>query len=196
MYNFLSPLEGGWGSVVQLRCDPGVGHALSVGSMITRGRPTALKRVLGDCRHCATSMRGVVEKRFPREITALQSMFEFTGDFFAQHTIGPSDAFTINFVVEELFTNMVKYNARNGREISVGLELGAAGLVVRITDFDVEPYDITQTPPVDTTLSLAERRVGGLGIHLVKTMVDSVTYEYVDRESRITVVKSLEKHDV
>jgi anti-sigma regulatory factor (Ser/Thr protein kinase) len=137
-----------------------------------------------------------VEKRFPREITALTSVFEFTDNFFAEHTISPSNAFTINFVVEELFTNMVKYNARNGREISLGLDLSQGGVVVRLTDYDVEPFDITQAPPVDTTLPLEERRIGGLGIHLVKTMVDRIDYEYTNRESRITIFKSLENHDV
>jgi len=137
-----------------------------------------------------------VEKRFPRKIAALASIFAFTENFFAEHKIGTAHAFTMNFVIEELFTNMVKYNPENGREISLELEVAAGGLVVRLTDYDVEPFDMTRTPPVDTTLPLEDRRVGGLGIHLVKSMVDRVDYEHVNGESRVTVFKSLEKEDV
>jgi len=92
---------------------------------------------------------------------------------------------------------MVKYDrAAGGRDIGVKLELVAGSIVVCITGFDVEPFDPTTAPPADTSLPLEERTPGGLGIHLIRSMVDTIDYEYVNRESRITVTKRLEKTHV
>ncbi len=137
-----------------------------------------------------------VEKHFPRDIKSLQPITEFTDGFLARNGINKSHSFPLHFVIEELFTNMVKYNPRNGSDISVRLEVVDESLVLRIVDFDSEPFDVTKSPPVNIHLPLEKRRIGGLGIHLIKKMVDSIEYEYVDRESRITVTRKLGKHHV
>ena len=56
-------------------------------------------------------------------------------------------------------------------------------------DDDVEPFDITRAPDVDIDAPIEEREPGGLGLHLIRRMVDSVEYEYVKerRQSRITL---------
>jgi anti-sigma regulatory factor (Ser/Thr protein kinase) len=45
---------------------------------------------------------------------------------------------------------------------------------------------------VDTSVPLEQRKVGGLGIHLVKRLVENLTYSYADRNSTITFSKTLE----
>ena len=53
------------------------------------------------------------------------------------------------------------------------------------------PYDPTEKPDPDTTQSAEEREVGGLGIFMVKKLMDEVTYEYADGSNILTLVKSL-----
>ena len=65
-----------------------------------------------------------------------------------------------------------------------------------LTDFDTEPFDITQTNEVDVNKRIEERKPGGLGLHLTKRMVDKIDYDYKDRKSKITLIKNLEKKDV
>jgi len=60
-----------------------------------------------------------------------------------------------------------------------------------LTDFNVEPYDISRAPAVDISLPLAKREPGGLGLQLVRRLVDELTYDYTNRQSRITVTKNL-----
>ena len=55
------------------------------------------------------------------------------------------------------------------------------------------PFDPTQKEEVDTTLSVEEREVGGLGIHLVRTIMDSVSYEYIDHKNILTLRKEFNK---
>jgi serine/threonine-protein kinase RsbW len=132
-----------------------------------------------------------MERRFKRSVNALEKVFAFIGEFFDAEQIDGSHLYAINFSVEELFTNMLKYNVGASRDILVGLRKLDDRLEVRLTDFDVDPFDITKTEEIDVSRPLDEREPGGLGIHLVKKMVDRIEYEYVDRRSTTTVIKML-----
>jgi sigma-B regulation protein RsbU (phosphoserine phosphatase) len=98
--------------------------------------------------------------------------------------------------MEELFTNMVKYNQGNSNEILVAIERDKCTVTASLTDYDVDEFDVTRERNVDTTLPLEERRIGGLGVHLIQQMVDSLQYRYKDRQSKITFSKEIETADV
>lgn len=132
------------------------------------------------------------ERRFPRTFQSLEAIFEFTREFFAREGIDDRHRFPINFAVEEVFTNMVKYHRGNPHEIAVGLERTDARLQVSLTDFDVDPFDPNDVPEPQVDLPLAERQPGGLGLFLTKKLMDRVDYEYAGRTSRILLTKSLE----
>jgi len=86
---------------------------------------------------------------------------------------------------------MLKYGGGDG-EILIGLEQKDRELAVSLTDFDVEPFDVTQVPEICVDRPLSERQPGGLGIHLVKKMMDRIEYEYVDRRGTTTFFKKLD----
>lgn len=134
-----------------------------------------------------------MDKKFKRDLNSLDGIFKFINEFSAKTGLDESVVFTINLVVEELFTNIVKYTSENSNEILLQLKKNEDDLIIHLTDFDVDPFDITKTAEVDTKQSLEERRVGGLGIHLVKQMIDKIEYEYKDRQSKIILIKHLEK---
>ena len=134
-----------------------------------------------------------MDKKFKRDLNSLDRIFQFINEFSAKTGVDESVVFTINLVVEELFTNMVKYTNENSNEILLQLKKNEDDLIIHLTDFDVDPFDITKTAEVDTKQSLEERSVGGLGIHLVKQMIDKIEYEYKDRQSEIILIKHLEK---
>ena len=131
-------------------------------------------------------------KKFKRNLSSLDDIFEFIDEFSVKTGLDESVVFTMSLVVEELFTNMVKYTSGNTNKILLELKKEENNLIIHLTDFDVDPFDITETAEVDTKQSLEERRVGGLGIHLVKEMMDKIEYEYKDRQSKIILIKHLE----
>jgi anti-sigma regulatory factor (Ser/Thr protein kinase) len=137
-----------------------------------------------------------MHKSFRRHIAALNDVFQFTAEFAGLNRIGESDSFAMNLALEELFTNIVKYSADNGQDVSVHLDIAGRDLVIKITDFDVEPFDVTRAKKVDPGKSLEERNVGGIGLHLVRNFVDKITYEYHERTACITLVKHLEDRNV
>jgi serine/threonine-protein kinase RsbW len=133
-----------------------------------------------------------MEARFPRDLGALEALFPFVERFADSSHLDEATAFAVQLAVEELFTNFVRHNAGGAEEIEVRLDVDGRRLLVALTDFDVEPADPAAGPSPGVLLPLEERPVGGLGIHLVKSMFDSLTYEYRDRTLRAVAVKNLE----
>lgn len=122
----------------------------------------------------------------PRSVQALEGLFAFTAAFWARE--GPADSLRlpVDFVLEELFTNMVKYGG--GRlPIEVTLRVIPGGVEGVIEDPDADPFDPTAAPDVDVSLPASQREPGGLGLHLIRRMVDSVEHRYTaaERRSRI-----------
>lgn len=112
--------------------------------------------------------------------------------FFVRAGVDDKHRLPLHFAVEELYTNLVKYSRGGKRDILIDLRREGGRLVVSLTDFDVERFDIRTMPDVNVELDLKDRKPGGLGIHLLKRMVDQVGYEYVDGRSTTTLVKELE----
>jgi len=141
-------------------------------------------------------VRGVtaVCGEFRREIEAIGEVFAFLETFADGQEIDEKTAFCINLVVEELFTNMVRHNEGGGDRITLSIERRNDRIHLELLDIDVEPFDpkTAEIPPVDA--GIEERRPGGLGIYLVRKMVDDLNYAYEakDRRMRITVTKTLE----
>jgi serine/threonine-protein kinase RsbW len=133
---------------------------------------------------------------FKREIEALSKVFEFTGDFARRNGLGQSIVFAMNLAVEELFTNIVKYGKKDGEDVTVDLGVEGSYLVIEITESDAEPFDITNTEEVDVSGGVDQREEGGLGIHLIRRIMDYVKYEYEDGKARITLKKRLEGANV
>jgi phosphoserine phosphatase len=138
-----------------------------------------------------TAGRTTVQRYFPRSFDALDGLFLFIGDFLAARSLDPELHAPVCFIVEELFTNFVKYNAGGQHDISLSLGHTPDQLTVRLTDFDVDSFDPTKAPTVDVDKPLSERQPGGLGLHLVRQMADTLQYEYADRRSTITFTKAL-----
>ena len=135
-----------------------------------------------------------VSGEFRREIEAIGDVFTLLETFAVGQDIDEKTAFCINLVVEELFTNMVRHNKGGGDRITLSVERQKDRLHLELIDVDVEPFDpeTAEVPPVDA--GIEERRPGGLGIYLVKKMVDDLNYDYEieARRMRITVTKTLE----
>lgn len=123
-------------------------------------------------------------RRFPRDVAALGSIFDFVRSFMAHERLDPGCAFDADLVLEELFTNLVRHN-RGAHEIEIALSRDGRDLVLTLRDFDVEPFD-----PTRVTRAAAgegpDLSPGGRGILLVRRLTKEFTYEYGGRTSTLT----------
>jgi anti-sigma regulatory factor (Ser/Thr protein kinase) len=130
-----------------------------------------------------------MHKKFLRSYDSLDAIYEFTEKILASSDVAQSIRFPVHFAMEELFTNMVKYHPDNSNDILLDVKTDDKGITVRLTDYDVDAFDVTTTRDVDTQAPLDQRTPGGLGLHLIQKMVDTLKYEYSDRKSTITFTK-------
>lgn len=103
----------------------------------------------------------------------------------------PKERMHIELVTEEIFVNIASYAYPEGGGSVVirrdGGE-GAEGLTLTFMDSGV-PYDPLQRPDPDLTLSAEDRPIGGLGVFLVKKIVDEAHYEYKEGKNILTIRK-------
>ena len=128
---------------------------------------------------------------FERRIDAIADIFAFTAAAFAR--LGAPDALRteVDFVLEELFTNIVKYG-RGEAPVAIDIVPIPDGVEVTVTEPEADRFDVTRAPAVDVTLPAERRQPGGLGLHLVGRLADSVQYGYSEGErcSRIVFRKT------
>jgi serine/threonine-protein kinase RsbW len=129
------------------------------------------------------------ERAFPRSFDSIAAIAGFTADVFAARRWDPRLLPVVDLAVEELFTNMVKYSSESRSDVRIALAWVDGAVELTLTDSGVEPYDVSRAPEANVTLPLERREPGGLGLHLVRRMTQSVVYEYSEetRQSRTTV---------
>jgi anti-sigma regulatory factor (Ser/Thr protein kinase) len=99
----------------------------------------------------------------------------------------------IHLAIEELVSNIVFYAFDDVMEHLIVLEFTRTdkGIEIRIED-EGKPFDpVHDRVHVDLTLTSEKRQVGGLGIHLVKTLMDKVEYRRTGNKNIITIIKNL-----
>lgn len=99
----------------------------------------------------------------------------------------------IDIAIDELFGNIAHYAYKpDVGPATVRVEVSENPLAVIITfiDHGVQ-YDPLSAEEPDTTLSAEERRIGGLGIYIVKKSMDEITYEYKDGQNILKIKKNI-----
>ncbi len=130
-----------------------------------------------------------MQKSFDRSIDSIAKVYEFTESVRVAGDISDADRFPIHLAMEELFVNMVHYYPDNDNAIELEVDVADGIASVTMTDIDVDPFDVTQSRNVDIDAPLDERTPGGLGLHLIQTMVDNLQYDWEDRRSTIRFTK-------
>ena len=102
----------------------------------------------------------------------------------------PDLTFQVNLVLEELWLNVVNHGHDGGfHEVEIELTSETEALTIEITD-DGKPFDpLNDAPAPDVTGSLNDRKVGGLGIHLVRKMMDELRYKREGGKNHLILVK-------
>ena len=108
-------------------------------------------------------------------------------------SLSTKDVFEFNLVIEELITNIIfyAYNDDLEHKIVINLIKYSNKIIITLTD-DGKAFDPIQAEvPVDIEKPLEERKIGGLGIHIVKKLMDDVSYCRKDNKNILTLEKKL-----
>ncbi len=94
----------------------------------------------------------------------------------------------MNIAVDEIYSNIARYSGASDATVGVSVEDGR--VILRFAD-NGRPYDPTEKADPDTTLSVEERDIGGLGIFMVKKSMDNLEYQYHDSLNILTLTKKI-----
>ena len=122
------------------------------------------------------------------DLTILVTKLE---QFFEENNTS-SISMPMTLILEELYTNTITHGASDGRDvfIEVNLSIDKDELIMTYEDNGI-PFNVLELPDPDLTASIENREVGGLGVHYVKTLTDSVEYEYVEKHNILKMKKKL-----
>ena len=135
----------------------------------------------------------LVIKNDSRELGRLA---EAVDDFSERNELAVETRFELQLCLEELVLNVVNHGFDNPgqHDIRIGIELNdddGRVLIVRVVDDGREFDPLTDTPAPDLDASLEDRAVGGLGVFLVRQIMDEVSYRREDGLNHLTLTKNL-----
>ena len=112
--------------------------------------------------------------------------------FAGTHALPDGVRRSLNVALDELVANAVSHGVaeRDSASVTVEVELDGDRVNVRVID-DGPPFNPLEQAAPDTTLSVEERSIGGLGIHLVRKLMDEVNYQRRDGHNVVLLVKRL-----
>jgi serine/threonine-protein kinase RsbW len=128
----------------------------------------------------------------PADAAQLTVLTSFLREFGMAVALDAAQVSTFELALEEIFMNIVVHGSRPGiaPRVEVSLHRDAESVTMTVED-DGPQFDPLSLPPPDVTASLADRRVGGLGVFLVRKMMDSVSYARIAGRNQLRMSKRL-----
>lgn len=120
-----------------------------------------------------------------REIARLTALLE---DFCARQRLSEDDRLNVNLVLDEAVINVINHGYTDSREHDIVVRLALAGesLQIDIED-DGVAYNPLDAPAPRFDLPIEQRRIGGLGVHIMKTLARGIEYRRVDGRNHLTI---------
>ena len=127
---------------------------------------------------------------FARSIPAdggrLPELLDAIERWLGNHGVPMAQAASIMIAFDELLSNVVNHG---GGAIEVSIGIADAAIQATVSD-DGPRFDPLKRPAPDTDADIDERAIGGLGIHLVREMMDEVAYAYRQGRNELTFRKT------
>ena len=131
----------------------------------------------------------------PNDVQATTELGMFVDEVCENVGFDMSTTLKLNLAIEEAVVNVMNYAYPAGTKGDVDIDAEANDELLKFVISDSgTPFDPTTQGEVDTTLSVEERGIGGLGIHLIRQIMDTINYERVDGKNVLTLHKKLTKN--
>ena len=126
------------------------------------------------------------------EISEISRLGDFIEDMGNEFSLAPDVIFNLNLVLEEAVVNIINYAYPKEEHefIYLSAKMHDGSIVIVLTDTGKE-FDPTMAPEADVTLSADDRQIGGLGIFLIRQIMNEVRYERIDGKNVLTLEKKL-----
>jgi serine/threonine-protein kinase RsbW len=122
------------------------------------------------------------------DLAELARVNEAAGSFLARRAVGERTGYATRLALEELLSNVIRHGYDEGEEdeISVRLQICEEGVELEVVDGGRE-FDPLSVRPIDVHAPLERRMVGGLGIHLLRSLVSEIRYQRAEGKNHVRV---------
>lgn len=126
------------------------------------------------------------------DISEISKLNEFIEEIGNEFSLPPDVVFNLNLVLEEAVVNVINYAypKEDHQSICLSATLHEGTIILVLTDTGVA-FDPTMVPEADITLSAEDRPIGGLGIFLIRQIMNEVRYARIDGKNILTLEKKL-----
>lgn len=126
------------------------------------------------------------------ELSEVRRLAEFIEEIGDEFSLTPDVVFNLNLVLEEAVVNIINYAYPKEEHESIYLSarMNDGTIVLVLTDTGKE-FDPTLVPETDVTLAAEDREIGGLGIFLIRQIMNEVKYERIEGKNILTLEKKL-----
>jgi serine/threonine-protein kinase RsbW len=126
------------------------------------------------------------------DISEISRLYEFVEEVGNDFELSPDIVFNLNLVLEEAVVNIINYAYPKEEHESIYLSarMHEGSIVLVLTDTGKE-FDPTAAPEADVTLSADDRQIGGLGIFLIRQIMNEVKYERIEGKNILTLEKKV-----
>ena len=127
------------------------------------------------------------------DISEIGRLYEFIEEVGNEFSLAPDVVFNLNLVLEEAVVNVINYAypKEEHQSIYLSARMHDGSIVLVLTDTGKE-FDPTAAPEVDVTLSADDRQIGGLGIFLIRQIMNEVKYERIEGKNVLTMEKKIQ----
>ena len=135
---------------------------------------------------------GSITIRLPAEVREIERLNRLVRQFGELHEIPTRVLYAVNLALDEVVTNVVLYGFETsaGQVVAVRVETTGDDLRSEVVDAGRE-FNPLDAPVPDLTVALEERALGGLGIHLVRSLMDRVEYRRDGAKNVLTMRKRI-----
>jgi anti-sigma regulatory factor (Ser/Thr protein kinase) len=139
-------------------------------------------------------MSEALDMKLNNKLSELDRLNQALTEFGRRHGLPDKVMHDLNLALEEILTNIITYGYTDSREHEIGVRLSAqlGEINVEIED-DGQPFNPLEAREPDTTKPLEERTIGGLGIHLVRKLMDGLEYKRQGDRNLLTMKKKTEE---
>lgn len=137
-------------------------------------------------------MKNTVTFQLKNNVCELERLNQVVDEFGEKNRLAPDDLYTLHLSLDEVFTNIISYGYEDSREhlVTISIALKGEDLTVEVED-DGSPFNPLDAPKPDLEQPIEERTVGGLGIHLVRSMMDTLEYRRSHGKNILTMNKKI-----
>ncbi len=131
--------------------------------------------------------------RLDNRLLELDRLADAVEAFGEAHGLAAKLRFQVRLVLDELLTNIINYGYGDENAHSIAVAMGQEGRRLRfVIEDDARPFDPLTAGAPDLGSPVEQRQIGGLGIHLVRSIMDRVAYERVGGTNRLILEKDID----